>query len=71
MTIEGVPYFRYLVRYVTTHGRRRTKVLYSPGRPWIGEAVRRWIACEDIDVKRGSNVRISPCPVPASPSSPI
>lgn len=33
MIIEGVTYSRYLVRYVTTAGKRRRKVLYAPGRP--------------------------------------
>ena len=59
MIVEGVQYHRYLVRYVVSSGKRRRKVLYAPGDAWIGDTVRRWIHYDDIDVKRGSNVRIA------------
>jgi len=59
MVVEGVPYLRYRVRYVMTDGRRRAKVLYCPGDAWIEDTVRRWIEHADVDVRAGSNVRIS------------
>ena len=62
MNYEGVPYFRYLVRYVTTSGKRRRKVLYAPGRPWIRDTVDRWIHYDGVDVRAGSNVRVSEAP---------
>ncbi len=59
MNFEGVRYFRYLVRYVTSAGKRRRKVLWCPGDAWIRETVDRWIYQNDIDVKPFSNVRIA------------
>lgn len=59
MIVEGVPYSRYIVRYVTSDGKRRRKVLWCPGDAWVRDTVHRWVSCADIDVKKGSNVRIS------------
>ena len=42
--IEGVPYYRYVVRFVllTEKGSvRRKRVFYSPGEPWVRTEVSR------------------------------
>ncbi len=59
MTSEGVRYFRFLVRYVTSDGKRRRKVLWCPGQAWIRETVDRWVYQDEVDVKPGSNVIVS------------
>ena len=66
---EGVSYYRYRVRYVTADNTRRTKVLWAPGDPWIRETVDYWIYRADIQVKPGSNVRVSRFPHPCEESS--
>ncbi len=55
---EGVPYYRYVVTYTLTDGRRRRMVRWSPGLPWLQSEVAREL--QDVDVKPGSNVRITP-----------
>ncbi len=59
LVVEGVAYDRYVVHYVTSTGKRRTKVLYAPGLAWLRDTVDRWIYAADIDIKPGSNVRVS------------
>ncbi len=41
MTVEGVTYSRYRVRFRLADGRRRSWVRWSPGRPWVYEEVGR------------------------------
>lgn len=43
--IEGVPYYRFRVRYALANGKRRTMTRLSPGFPWIREEVAREL-CE-------------------------
>lgn len=61
MIVEGIPYSRYVVRYTTTAGKRRRKVIWCPGRPWLSETIDRWVSYEGIAIKPGSNmyVRVS------------
>jgi len=40
-TIEGVPYYRFLVRYTLADGRRLRMVRWSPGFPWVRDEVGR------------------------------
>lgn len=54
--VEGVPYHRYLVRYTTSAGKRRQKVLYAPGRAFLRDTIDRWVYLDDVDIKPGSNV---------------
>lgn len=44
MILEGVPYFRYVVRFRLADGRRRRLVRWSPGSPWVYEEVGRELA---------------------------
>lgn len=39
--IEGVRYYRFLVRYTLRDGSRRRMVRWSPGFPWIREEILR------------------------------
>lgn len=56
LTIEGVPYHRFIVRYRLSDGRSRRLVFRSPGFPWIYEEVGRELeARHGLDgVKPGS-----------------
>lgn len=51
---EGVQYHRFLVRYRDSEGKRRKKVLWTPGLPWVSEAVDR----AGLDIAKGTNVYI-------------
>lgn len=42
--VEGVPWYRHVVRYSLTDGTRRRMVRWSPGFPWIREEVGRELA---------------------------
>ena len=42
--IEGVPYFRFLVRYRLADGARRRMFRRSPGFPWVRSEVARELA---------------------------
>lgn len=44
MIIEGVPYYRHVIRYTLADGRRRRMVRWSPGFPWIRSEVGRELA---------------------------
>ncbi len=44
MTIEGVPYHKFRVRYTLADGRRRCIVRWSPGLPWVREEIARELA---------------------------
>ena len=35
MMVEGVPYYRHVVRFTLADGRRRRWVRWSPGAPWV------------------------------------
>ncbi len=39
--IEGVPYYRFRVRYRLADGRRRTMLRLSPGFPWVIDEITR------------------------------
>lgn len=39
--IEGVPYYRFRVRYKLKDGRRRQITRRSPGFPWVREEIAR------------------------------
>lgn len=39
MTIEGVTYYPFLVRFRLRDGRRRRWVRWSAGRPWVRDEV--------------------------------
>ena len=39
--VEGVPYYRFRVRYTLTDGKRRSMVRWSPGLPWVREEIAR------------------------------
>lgn len=58
--IEGVPYFRHVVRFTLADGRRRRWVRWSPGYPWIGGEVARELRDRfgRDGIKPGSNVTI-------------
>ena len=43
--VEGVPYYRHVVRYTLASGKRRRMVRWSPGAPWVYEEVGREL-CE-------------------------
>lgn len=55
---EGVTYHPYAFSFVTTDGRRRRKVLWIPGDPWVKDTFARWVREQDIHIRRGSNVRV-------------
>lgn len=59
MMIEGVWYTRYLVIYRSTSGKRRTKRVWCPGRPWLRETVVRALDARG-DVRPGTTVRVTP-----------
>jgi len=40
-SIEGVPYYRFRVRYRLADGRHRVMTRLSPGYPWVREEVCR------------------------------
>jgi hypothetical protein len=39
--IEGVTYYRFRARFRTTDGKRRSKIVWSPGEPWLRTEVAR------------------------------
>jgi hypothetical protein len=39
--IEGIPYYRHLIRYTLATGERRSMIRWSPGAPWVREEVAR------------------------------
>lgn len=39
--LEGVAYHRHIVRFKLSDGRRRRRVYYSPGGPWVKAEVGR------------------------------
>lgn len=39
--IEGVPYYRFVIRYTLATGQRRRMVRWSPGSPWVASEVVR------------------------------
>jgi len=39
MIIEGVPYYRFAVRFTLADGRRRRRYYWSPGFPWVYDEV--------------------------------
>ncbi len=53
---EGVPYYRYLVRFTMSDGRRVRWVRWSPGDPWIHDQLAREFSdrFESGEVKPGS-----------------
>jgi hypothetical protein len=46
MTIEGVPYHRFVVRFTLANGRRRRRFYWSPGLPWVRDEVGRSLVDE-------------------------
>lgn len=55
--IEGVPYYRFRVRWTTYSGKRRQRTIISPGLPWVSSEVRRML--DDIcDVDEARNVYV-------------
>lgn len=56
MHIEGVPYYRYVVRFTLADGRRRRWVRWSPGPPWVYSEVGRELIERfgDNGVRKGS-----------------
>jgi hypothetical protein len=54
--IEGVPYYRHVVRYALSDGRRRRMVRWSPGHPWVRtEVARELVERFGVEgIKRGS-----------------
>ncbi len=57
---EGVPYFRFIIRYVLANGRKRRMVRWSPGLPWIrGEVARELVDRFGIDGIKPGSVRIA------------
>lgn len=55
--IEGVPYYRYRVRWTTVDGKRRQRTILSPGYPWLRSEVRHMLDAQDVDTKRNVRVR--------------
>lgn len=41
MTLEGVPYYRFVARFRLADGRRRRIVRWSPGFPWVYDEIGR------------------------------
>jgi hypothetical protein len=56
-TFEGVTYYPYVVSYGDCQGKRRQKTLWSPGCPWLGSEVRRFLEAVDADEKINVYVR--------------
>jgi len=44
ISVEGVHYWRFVVRYRLSDGRRRRLVRWSPGYPWVREEICRELA---------------------------
>jgi hypothetical protein len=55
--IEGVTYFRYRLALRLPDGRRRERVIWSPGQPWLDSEVRRYLAAEVGEVRGNVTVR--------------
>lgn len=56
--IEGVPYYRFRLAFKSADGKRRQATLWSPGHPWLGEEVTRYLNNRG-DVPRGARVVVS------------
>ena len=56
-TFEGVTYYPYVVSYGDSQGKRRRKTLWSPGYPWLGSEVLRFL--NDVDANEKVNVYVS------------
>ena len=54
--VEGVPWYRHVVRYTTTDGEREEFVIWSPGEPWVRMEVSRTLAGTPgiLNIKPGS-----------------
>lgn len=58
--VEGVWYAPYVVRYVTTAGKRRRFTVWCPGSPWLRDTVLRALDDrEDVDRSKRVSVRIA------------
>jgi hypothetical protein len=47
--IEGIPYYRFRVRFRLADGRRRSWIRWSPGWPWVREEFERELAARGIE----------------------
>lgn len=53
MTHEGVRYFPFVARFRTTDGKRRQVTIWSPGRPWVSDSLRRYLDDrDDVDATK-------------------
>lgn len=41
INVEGVDWWRHVIYYTLSDGRRRRMIRYSPGRPWVLDEVAR------------------------------
>lgn len=64
---EGVTYHRYRVRWTSPTGRTGAFDVWSPGRPWLADAVRS--ALREHDVPDRSNVEVIAYPLPRAQSA--
>ena len=62
--VEGVPWYRHVVRYTTAAGKRVKFVFWSPGDPWVRMEVSRTLAGSPgiREIKPGSVTITRSCP---------
>jgi hypothetical protein len=59
MIIEGVRYYRHVVRYTLADGRRRRLVRWSPGHHWVRSEIAR-----ELDDRHGiENIKPGSCTI--------
>jgi hypothetical protein len=63
LRIEGVPYYRHVMRFTLADGRQRRLVRWSPGHPWVHEEVGR----ELIDTYGEDGIRPGSCTIRLDP----
>jgi hypothetical protein len=52
--VEGVPWYRFVIRFRLLSGERRRMVRWSPGEPWIREEIARELSDRQLVIKPGS-----------------
>lgn len=61
MTLEGVPYSRFVFRYRDRANRRRQCTLWAPAPRYAYESFDRLVSAGALEVKAGSDVKVTSC----------